>query len=166
MPLSQIHIKLSCKSLVRQFLQNGVGRGYLVVVKGSTRQLLGLLFAFYCASQKKVYAFQKCTLVNISKYFQEIFIHVGSYGSLLSNDTNISDNILCLSEQEPHLWKWPKSRLDRNWYLFWLLSANIESREKASKLSFWWSDDNLWEICFAVCISWQMPSTFYAASSY
>ena len=23
--------------------------------------------------------------------------------------------------------------------------SNIESREKASKLSFWWSDDNLWK---------------------
>ena len=33
--------------------------------------------------------------------------------------------IVCLSEQEPHLWNWPKSRLDRNWYLFSLLSAKL-----------------------------------------
>ena len=26
--------------------------------------------------------------------------------------------------------------------------SNIESREKASKLSFWWSDDNLWKNMF------------------
>ena len=31
-------------------------------------------------------------------------------------------------------------------------SSKIESREKASKLSFWWSDDTLWKICFVVCI--------------
>ena len=74
-----------------------------------------------------------------------MFIHVGSYGRLLSNDTNKSDNIVCLSEQEPHLWNWPKSRHDRNWYLFLAAISNIESREKASKLSFWWSDDNLWK---------------------
>ena len=28
-------------------------------------------------------------------------IHVGSYGSVLSNDTNRSDDIVCLSEQKP-----------------------------------------------------------------
>ena len=28
-------------------------------------------------------------------------------------------------QQEPHLWNWPDSRLDRNWYLFRLLSANL-----------------------------------------
>ena len=41
--------------------------------------------------------------MNISKYFQEMFIHVDSYGSLLSNDTKEFDDIVCLSEQEPHL---------------------------------------------------------------
>ena len=57
----------------------------------------------YSVYQKKVYTFQKSPHINISTYFQEIFIHVGSYMSLLSNDTEKSDNILCLSEQEPHL---------------------------------------------------------------
>ena len=53
--------------------------------------------------------------------------------------------------------------------LVFVLSAisKIDSREKASNLSFWWSDDNLWKnICFVVCIFWRMPSTFYAASNY
>ena len=48
---------------------------------------------------KKVYTFSKSPHINISKYFQEIFIH----GSLLSNDTKNSDDIVCLSEQEPRL---------------------------------------------------------------
>ena len=52
---------------------------------------------------KKVYTFKKSPHINISKYFQEISIHVGSYGSLLSNDTKKFDDIVCLSEQEPHL---------------------------------------------------------------
>ena len=55
-----------------------------------------------CVS-KKVYAIQKSPHINISKYFQELFIHVGSYTSLLSNDTKKSDDIVCLSKQEPHL---------------------------------------------------------------
>ena len=53
-----------------------------------------------CVS-KKVYTFQNSPHIHISKYFQEILIHVGSYGSLLSNDTKKSDDIVCLSEQEP-----------------------------------------------------------------
>ena len=77
-----------------------------------------------CVS-KKVYTFQKSPHINISTYFQEIFIHVGSYMSLLSYDTKKSYDIVCLSEQEPHLWNWPKSRLDRNWYLFCLLSVTL-----------------------------------------
>ena len=50
----------------------------------------------YSAYQKKSLHFLK---VPPYKYFQEIFIHVGSYGSLLSNDTNKSDDIVCLSER-------------------------------------------------------------------
>ena len=56
--------------------------------------------------KKKVYTFQKSPHINISTYFQEIVIHVGSYivyMSLLSNDTKKADDIVCLSEQEPHL---------------------------------------------------------------
>ena len=63
---------------------------------------------------KKVYTFQKSPHINISKYFQEIVIHVGSCGYLLSNDTNKSDDIVYLSEQEPRLSNWPKPGLDRN----------------------------------------------------
>ena len=44
MPRSHLHIKPSCKSHVRRFSQNGVGRGYLVAVSGSGSrwQLRGL----------------------------------------------------------------------------------------------------------------------------
>ena len=52
---------------------------------------------------KKFYTFQKSPHINISTYFQEISIHVGTYGSLLSNNTKQFDDIVCLSEQEPHL---------------------------------------------------------------
>ena len=52
--------------------------------------------------------------------------------------------------------------------LVFILSAisKIESREKASKLSFWWSDDCLWKLCFAVYVFWHVLSTFYASWSY
>ena len=52
---------------------------------------------------KKGLHFSKVPHINISKYFQEISIHVGSYMYLLSNDTKKSDDIACLSEQEPRL---------------------------------------------------------------
>ena len=56
-----------------------------------------------------------------------------------------SDDIVCLSEQESHFVKLTKIQAWQE--LVFVLSAisNIESREKASKLSFWWSDDNLWK---------------------
>ena len=44
----------------------------------------------------KKYALKKSLQLNISKYYQEIFIPVGSYGSFLSNDTKIFDNISML----------------------------------------------------------------------
>ena len=113
----------------------------------------------YSASQKKVYTFQKSPHINISKYFQEICIRVGIYRSLLSNDTKTSDDVVCLSEQEPHLWNLPKSRLDRNWYLFYLQSATLRD---AKRLQNYHSDGlmTIYErICFVVCIFWLMPST-------
>ena len=72
-------------------------------------------------------------------------IHVGSYGSLLSNDTKTFEDIVCLSEQEPHLWYLTKIQAWQE--LVFVLSAisKIESCEKASKLSFWGSDYTLWK---------------------
>ena len=51
--------------------------------------------------------------------------------------------------------------------LVFVLSAisNIESREKASKLSYWWSDDNLWKNMYCVNILTYVIDIF-AASSY
>ena len=118
---------------------------------------------YYSASQK-VYTFQKSPHINIS-YFQEIFMHVGSYGSYLWTDTKKkSDDIACLSEHEPRLWNWPKSRLDRNWYLFQMASSKIESWNSFEFFIFWWSD-NLWtdRLCY-VCIL-TMPLNFHASSS-
>ena len=65
-----------------------------------------------------------------------------------------------------HICKWPKSRLDRNWYLFWLLSARLRV---VKTLQIMHSDGlmTLYErICFVVCKFWHMPLTFYASSSY
>ena len=100
----------------------------------------------HSASQKKVYTVPKCPHINISIYFQDISIHVGSYRALLSNDTNKSDDIVCLSEQKPHLWNCTKSRFDRNWYLFCLLSATLRAVKRLRNYhSGDRSDDNLWK---------------------
>ena len=120
-----------------------------------------------CVSIKSLH-FSKVPHINISKYIQEISIHVGSYIMDLFYQmipTKLMD-IVCLSEQEPHLWNWPKSRLDRKWYLFCLLSAKLRV---VKRLQNYHSDGlmTLYEkICFVVCIFWHMPSTFYASSSY
>ena len=110
--------------------------------------------------QKKFTLFKSPPHINISTYFQEMFIHVGSYRSLLSYDTKKSDHIVCLSEQEPHLWNWPKSRLDRNWYLFCLLSATLRVVKGLGNYHF----DGLMTIyegmCFVGCIFWNMPWHF------
>ena len=127
--------------------------------------LLNLPYLHYSAYQQKVYTFQKSPHINILKYFQEHSIHVGSYGSLLSNDTKnitilyawVSRSHICEIDQNPGL---------TGIGICSVCYQQIESREKASKLSFWWSDDTLWKICFVVCIFWHMPSTFYASSSY
>ena len=57
------------------------------------------------------------------------------------------------------------SRLDRNWYLFWLLSARLRVVKRLRNSH---SDGlmTLYEkICFVVCIFWHMPSIFYASLS-
>ena len=59
---------------------------------------------------KKVYTFQKSPPYKYFKYIQEISIHVGSYGSLLSNDTQKFDDIVCLSEQGPVAQKFRKNQ--------------------------------------------------------
>ena len=53
--------------------------------------------------KKKFTHFQKSPHINISKYFQEIFIHVGSYRSLLSNDTKTSVTILYAWVSRSHI---------------------------------------------------------------
>ena len=55
----------------------------------------------YTVRQKKVH-FSKFPHMNISKYFQEIVIRVRIAMGLFY-DTKNSDNIVCLSEQEPCL---------------------------------------------------------------
>ena len=103
------------------------------------------LCIFYTVRPPKSLHFLKVPHINISKYIQDIFIHVGSYGSLLSNDTKISDDIVCLSEQEPRLWNRLKSRLDRDWYIcFGYYQQTWESWKGFEIFIFWWSDDNLW----------------------
>ena len=85
--------------------------------------------------------------------------HVGSYRSLLSNDTKKSDDIVCLSEQEPHLWNWQKSRLDRIWYLFWLLSATLRVVKRLRNYNFDGLITIYERICLVGCIFWHMPPT-------
>ena len=55
MPLSHIEVMASRKTHLRRFLHNGVGRGYLGAVTGSTWQLRGLHGAYW----KLMHTFQK-----------------------------------------------------------------------------------------------------------
>ena len=70
----------------------------------------------YSASQ------QKKIFQNIFRNCSYMWVAIGLFYQMIPKK---SDDIVCLSEQEPHLWNWPKSRLDRNWYLFCLLSAKL-----------------------------------------
>ena len=78
-------------------------QAYLVSLAISIGNEKMYVFSHYTVRPNKILHFSKVPHINISKYFQKISIDVGSYGSLLSNDTKEIDDIVCLSEQEPHL---------------------------------------------------------------
>ena len=120
---------------------------YLLTVTCFTwllQDLRGCFWCLQCVSKKFTLFKSHPIYINISRYFQEMFIHVRSYGSLVSNDT--TKKRYCMLE-----WAWAtfvKLTKIQAWQeLVFVLAAirKIESREKASKLSFWWSDDNLWK---------------------
>ena len=117
--------------------------------------------AFYSASQKK-FTLVKSPPYKYFKIFSGNFHNVWrSYESLLSNDTKKSDDILCLSEQEPHLWNYQIPGLTGIRICF---GCYHEKGFKIIILMVWWQ---IYErICFAVCISWHKPSTFYSSYSY
>ena len=95
----------------------------------------------YSASQKKVYTFQKSPHINIFRKFSYVWVAIGLFYQMIPKYLTIlyawvSRSHICEICQNPGL---TGIGID--------LSAisNIESREKASKLLFWWSDDNLWK---------------------
>ena len=99
----------------------------------------------YSAYQKSLHCL-KVPHVNISRYFQKMFIHVDSYYvSYIKWYQNIW--WYCMLEWAGATFV-KLSKIQAWQELLFVLSAtsNIESREKASTLSFWWSDDNyLWK---------------------
>ena len=120
-----------------------------------------------CVSKKSLHFF-KVPHINIAKYFQEIFIHVGSYGSLLSNDSNKSWRYFMLEWAGATFVKLTKIQAWQELVFILAAISKLESRswKGFEFFIFRWSDDNLWTgISFVVCIFWHMPSTFYASSS-
>ena len=86
----------------------------------------------YSASQKKsLHCLNVPPNIYFFKYFQKMFIPVGSQGSLLSNDTKnltilyawVSRSNVCKMEQ-------------RIWDLFWLLSAKLRVVKRIVNLHF------------------------------
>ena len=118
--------------------------------------LLWQLKTWYTVRIKKSLHFSKVPPYTYFNIFSGNFIHVGSYMSLLSNDTKKSDDIVCLGEQEPHFVKLTKSRLDRNWYLFCLLSATFRVVKRLRNYNFDGSNDNSWKnmLCWVYILTY------------
>ena len=96
--------------------------------------------------KKKSLHFSKFPHINISKYFQEMFIHVGSYGSPLSYYTEKSWRYCMLEWAGATFVKLTKIKAWQELVFVLAAISKIESWKGFKFFLFWWSDDNLWSV--------------------